>query len=411
MIYYKTKNNSIDDIIKLKQDLMCHNETTSDKAESITSSVKRILNDKEGSIFEKNIRYAFQYKLNYNKIEYPQKIFSKIIKYGENKEKEIIKGQESEITINERKLKFLFDNNFNLIIKDENDKELDKIGSEKSNEDINNKKIKDTNIKISISRYKEMEYDGFFEMENFSVNQFDKQEVEIIYSNVNEKEEKTFKYTMIEIKLGADKKKELITQIRKDSHFLALIKKTPAVIIGFINSNEIKYKNYFNILKNKKCVIYGIKKGIFCGKDITQPIDWDLERRFLVLSKKISLELKELKTQVNEIYELLKKDKEKKVNIKSTNEEIGEKEIIEEKQLKEEKEKKIFLGEGKKSEKKMREVQTGKNKEEGEKKGENILKQKKEKERKEKKKRLEGKEEILLGRKRQKNSSEENETD
>ena len=44
----------------------------------------------------------------------------------------------------------------------------------------------------------------------------------------------------------------------------------PAIILGFINSDDVKDRNHFNTLKNMNCVIYGIKDSILCGKDITK---------------------------------------------------------------------------------------------------------------------------------------------
>ena len=45
-------------------------------------------------------------------------------------------------------------------------------------------------------------------------------------------------------------------------------------------------KDYsFNSLKNKKCVIYGIKSTLLDGKEITNIIDWELDKKVDCITK------------------------------------------------------------------------------------------------------------------------------
>ena len=163
-----------------------------------------------------------------------------------------------------------------------------------------------------------MEINSYFKIEKFEVDMFDSNEIDILYSNVSKDNEKCFTGTIIEVKLGANKVDNLISQIRKDHHLLKLKNNNDTLVIGFINSNKIKNKNHFETLNNKKCVIYGIKNCIFIGKEVTYQIDWNLEKR-----------VKSLEAKIDEIYEYIKKqekdvqEKKERTNTLKIKEDIG----------------------------------------------------------------------------------------
>ena len=366
MICYKYYRNTLDDIKKLKKNLM----STPNKTESDISSSRQAFNEQVGKIFEKNIRYTLEYNFDFKKVQFPSLMFTKKIIIFENNKKieeiELFQNEETEVSIKAIKYIIIFDKHFNLLIKNTQNKKIQEIGSINSNRET---KIDLEGNKLTICPYKEMEIDGYFEMKNFSVNIFDKNEVEILFSNVNKEEEKNFVNSIIEVKLGANKADELIRQIRKDHHFLKLKKKNNTVVLGFINnSDNIRNKNHFNTLKNKKCVIFGIKNSILCGKEITLPIDWDVEKKCKNLSKdvkevkkmidnvnkridnvdkridnvekKIECFSEEFGQKINKIYNYLFKE-EKKEAVQKITEKENEKEINVEKKKEESKKKKI----------------------------------------------------------------------
>ena len=310
----KNKKNKDKDMKKYSKPKDQSENETSDNA--ISSSIQ-LFNEETRAIFRDNICNTLEYNFGFKKLNYPIKIFTKKIAYDNNKEIELIQNEETSITIKDSILKFLFENNFNVSIKDEKDTLIEEVKSETSN------KITEINIngiKLIISPYKEMEISGIYKMKNFSVNLFDENEVSIIYSNIDNKEEINFKYSIIEAKLNPKKVNNLISKIKKDINLLNLLDKKPAIILGFINSVNIKDKNHFNSLKNKKCVIYGIKNSILCGKNITRPIDWDLEKKFNKLYKKVE--------EINE-YIQSKKKEEKRIE-EEKEEENEDKKIKEE---------------------------------------------------------------------------------
>ena len=352
MLCYKYYRNTLDDIKKLKKNLM----STPNKTESDISSARQAINERVGKIFEKNIRYILEYNFDFRKVQFRLLMFTKKIIIFDNDKKieeiELFQNEETEVSIKVIKYIIIFDKHFKLLIKKSQNNIIKEIGSENSKKET---KIDLEGNKLTICPYKEMEIDGYFEMKNFSVNIFDENEVEILFSNVNKEEEKGFFNSIIEVKLGANKVDELIKQIRKDHHFLKLKEKNDTVVLGFINnSDKIRNKNHFNTLKNKKCVIFGIKNSILCGKEITLPIDWDLEKKFKYLSKdvkevkkriddidkKIECFSEEFGHKINKIYNYLFKE-EKKEAIQKITEKEKEKEINVEKKKEESKKKKI----------------------------------------------------------------------
>ena len=119
--------------------------------------------------------------------------------------------------------------------------------------------------------------------------------------------------------------------------------KKRTVILGFINSWDVKDKRHFNSWYNVKCVIYGKKDEKLWGKNIIRPIDWELNKRINDIYnrvnnidnsvKDIKKDIDEVKGKVDIVYNYIKAKMEKGENKKHK----GRKE----KNIKKEK---IFLG-------------------------------------------------------------------
>ena len=314
MFNYKFCKRSSNDIKKLKEGLM----SKSPKTDNSLSLVRQAINETTRKIFEKNIRHILENNYGFKLQKYPEKIFIKKIRINRGdkiQDEEIFQNEEATLNINNKKYIFLFNERFELLIKDSDKKIIHTILSKDSNKES---KINIDDNVVIISPYKEMEIDGYFQIEKFEVDMFDSNEIDILYSNVSKNDEKCFTRTIIEVKLGANKVDNLISQIRKDHHVLKLKNNNGTLVIGFINSNKIKNKNHFDTLYNKKCVIYGIKNSIFCGKEVTYQIDWNLEKR-----------VKSLEAKIDEIYEYIKKqekdvqEKKERTNKLKLKEDIG----------------------------------------------------------------------------------------
>ena len=328
-------------IKKLKEDLMSKNP----KNDNTVSSVRQVMNESTGKILEKNIRNILENNYGFKLLKYPEKIFIKKIRVeigNKIQDEEIFQNEETTINIANKKYIFLFNEKFELLIKDSNNKTKTPILNNASNKES---KVNLDGFNLTISPYKEMEIDGYFKMNKFKLEMFNENEIDVIYSNINKDDEKSFNNSIIEVKLNANKVDDLITQIRKDHHLLKLKNKKDTLVIGFINSNKIKNIAHFNSLDNKKCVIYGIKNSIFCGKEVTYHIDWDLERRVKSLEEKVDI-LNDLKPKIDKIYEYImkqeKNDEEKKerANTLSIKEDEGKAKEKEEEKIKKEKQQK-----------------------------------------------------------------------
>ena len=340
-------------IKKLKEDLMLKNP----KNDNTVSSVRQVMNESTGKILEKNIRNILENNYGFKLLKYPEKIFIKKIRVeigNKIQDEEIFQNEEAAINIANKKYIFLFNEKFELLIKDSNNKTKTSILSNASNKES---KVNLDGFNLTISPYKEMEIDGYFKMNKFKVEMFNKNEIDVIHSNINKDDEKSFNNSIIEVKLSANKVDDLISQIRKDHHLLKLKNEKDTLVIGFINSNKIKNIAHFNSLDNKKCVIYGIKNSIFCGKEVTYHIDWDLEKRIKSLEKKvdnINNLLNDLKPKIDKIYEYImkqeKNDEEKKerANTLSIKEDEGKAKEKEEEKIKKEKQQKKKKEEGRK---------------------------------------------------------------
>ena len=326
MISYKLTKNSKTDIEKLKQDLM---ESSAKTSNSIFTSIKQVLNENTGKLFEDNIRHLLISQYGFEKCDFSQQIFKKTILFNNNKDSEVLlKGIETIIKIENKSYKFLFDEKYEVHIWDENNVLKNTIDS-KFNNIAKTLNIKDTNNQITISSCEEMEIDGFFKIKGFSKDMFDKKEVSIIYSNIDNEKCKNIQYCIMEAKLSPKKVNKLIKQIRLDNNLLKTLNIKDAIILGFINSSEINDKKHFNTLKNFNCIIYGIKDSKLCNKNITYPIDWDLNERFDKFSDNIISKIEKLTKLVKEMRE--KKEREAKIeaklkkdeNIEGEEEEVG----------------------------------------------------------------------------------------
>ena len=334
--------NSEKDIIKLKENLMKSNKTQSILSTSeISSTVKEILNTEKEEYFEENIREILINYYNFQSAKFAKNIFVKVIKY-DDKEIEIIQSVEKQVNIRGKKYNILFNDDFEILIKDELNNILGKIESKRSNENV---ELLVNEININISKYKEIEINGFFELKNFKVNLFDDKEISIIYSNIEIDEEGKYTHAAIEAKLSHKKTEGLIKQLKKDKHLLDICEYKSTILIGFINSAKIVPIDFKEKLKNIKCVIYGVKNSVFHGKNVVRPIDWNLVKSFEDFKKQVT-------TQLDKIYNYLKINfKEKDIEDKREKEEKFEKKEVEKdtKYLKEVKEKKE---KGKKNEEK-----------------------------------------------------------
>ena len=112
------------------------------------------------------------------------------------------------------------------------------------------------NIKIQISKYYEIENDGVYQMDNFTVNQFSSEDVSVIYSHLGDKKDQDYKISIIEAKLSPNKISDLIKQFRKDSLLLKMKGIANGILLGFFNSDKIQIEKYRTIHKTQTSLLF-----------------------------------------------------------------------------------------------------------------------------------------------------------
>jgi hypothetical protein len=187
------------------------------------STVKQIMNTETGLIFEENIRTSLEINCNFVKGNLPRDIYYKKIIFDKDNVVCVIQNEPQTVKIFNKTYTILFDEDRRLLIKNKNGVEVVKVESEKSKKNIGNETIEGK--KIFIFGYKELEIDGYYRINNFNKEMFNSNEVKILYSSLDNEEEKNYEYAVIESKLNPKKFIDLTEQIRSDDRLFKALKK------------------------------------------------------------------------------------------------------------------------------------------------------------------------------------------
>ena len=245
------------------------------------------LKNKEiGLDFEDNIRNILNHYYKWNDGLYDRHFFYREIIYKESA-KIVITGKKIQFKVNKEEIIFQLnkDNTLDAIINGE--KTLIK--------DQESTTFKKYDIEFKIGKLNEVEMDGVFNIRNFSCSIFNKEEISVIYQNVDDKEMQKYENAFVEIKLNKNKFEDLINQLYNDKKLMDKMTKKNILYIGFINSKKIE--NISNKISEKcekmNCVIFGIKNSIFSNKKITKAYDWtkiiEDDKKFKLIEQKLSL--------------------------------------------------------------------------------------------------------------------------
>ena len=286
MLLDKYQTTSETNINYLKKNLMEINDQEEDISKSeAASTVKQIMNTETGIIFEENIRASLEINCNFVKGNLPRDTYYKKLMFDNENVVCVIQNEPITVKIFNKTHTILFAEDRSLLIKNKEGEEILRVESEESGKNINNKKIEGK--QIFIYKCKELEIDGYYRINNFKKDMFDSNEVTILYSNLNNGEEKNYEYAVIKAKLNPKRFIDLTEKIRSDDRLFKALKKK-AIFIGFVNSSKVEsIKKY--ILRGIKCVIYGINKSIFFGKKVSRAIDWDLEIKYRELNNTVNI--------------------------------------------------------------------------------------------------------------------------
>ena len=267
----------------------------------INERIKTYINSKTGIIFEHIIRKTLEIKLKLEISDFPPSFFFRKV-YGYS-----IQG--TEIIMKERSLAFIEEDTgekyllcqFNEL---NNSCEFIDPKTQKLilNIDEKGKNITIDTLQLTISSPKSAEMDGIFCINNFKFPNFNPEEINMIFNNINENDIKGIMNIIVEIKMNKKKLQDLIEQIKSDNRIMRKLLTYDILFVGFVGSDG-EFDNLINLdeeLRNLKCVIYEIKNDCIFGRNMKQPYDW-------ILIKDVD-DIKESINSLNEKYDEIKKD-------------------------------------------------------------------------------------------------------
>ena len=282
--------NEKNEIYKLKSDLMASG-TYSES--DISSALYKFKKDEEGRRLEENIIQALKIELGWT----PQKLlqgtfYYRIISYDNNET----------IIINNNIIKEISFFGEIFIFQHQQDRTLKIYSKEGLISPLFLYKQKDYTLTLSSNKSKKIvkisvdyqaQIDGFFNISNFDVKQFNKEEVEILYINVNPTEIMNYTQAIIEIKLNQKKIPELLNQLERDKYIAEKETSQKVLYIGFVNSKIID-SDALLVNSDMKCIIIGIDNN-FMNLNMLHELDWGLIEKYKAMESKI----KQLESKVD----------------------------------------------------------------------------------------------------------------
>ena len=266
--YYLNANQ----INKLKKDLM---PKPKNSGANSSSEYYKMKNKEVGIHFEENIRNILMLNYGWKKKEINRKLLYCYIKYDDNSNL-ITNIEEKKLTISETIVTFRINDN----------KSLDIIFDNNNFRKIKNQKESQQTIlgkTVIITERKDMENDGWFNLNNFDINNFDKNEICEIYKTIEPGKIKKAKQVIIESKLNKNKVSELLFQLNRDKKIIEKIEniqKDNILYMGFINAKSINIQDFINNVipnyQDLKFILFGIKNEFFGKRKVTEFYDWEL---------------------------------------------------------------------------------------------------------------------------------------
>lgn len=284
IIYDKNSDNDIKD---LKENLMNLGSHSNSSSKIISDTVRQVINEEIGKIFENNLIELLQSQLKWTIGGIPRTFFYRELLVGSKIE--IVSSFQNKI-IKFGDIDYVFQ-----ILDDESIKIQDVNANE--NEIIIPKGEKKTvthsltNTKIIVSVSKKIEMDGSFNITNFSLNSFNHDEIVVYYNGISDFS--PYNYAIIEAKLSQKKIKEMIAQLKKDKFVTKKISDKNILFIGFINSDHLE-DDISKEIAGCNLLILGIKNSHLFKREVTKYYDWEL-------IKEIKNEINDIKNEINNI--------------------------------------------------------------------------------------------------------------
>ena len=307
MIKKDIKGNTLKQIKRLKKDQMernysyaqtcsnhsnssSHTRTNRSQSARISLEFNKIKNAEIGEIF---VTLMLEY--NFEQGEIKRYYFIRKLTINEKEEIFII-DEPKDLMINNEKYLLLFNNDKSLIVK----KDSGQIFQTTLTNIKTNLSIDGENVEID--KLTEIEFDGSF-IFNGSEFGFNKDEVTILFTNVNDEEISSYNYIILEIKLSITKISDLIAQLLRDKKIVEKIYNKKFLYVGFINSKELDY-DISSIIGDLNIVIFGLKKNVFASRYMSKFYDCKTIHKVKLLNNDFSeMETKigQMETQIGEM--------------------------------------------------------------------------------------------------------------
>ena len=288
-------NNTENEILKLKEELMYSNDQSYTDTKSISDTIKQILNEDIGHTYEENLRQIFYENLQYFKADLPRKITYLIITIENKYQILITKECGKQFDFKNYTWEFTM-NDFQVVMSFRSEKEKGKTLTIAHN---NTSRVKYyVQTKVEIGNVMEKEMDGLFSITKFDLNVFNSNEIEILYNNFGNYQD--FNYLVMEAKYNFSKLAEMIDQLEKDHFIISNIKTKRVCYLGIVNG-KIPTHNFRNLKLDFDCIIISIKKYNFFDRDVRKFYDWGLIQRVIETKKEIGDIKNEIVDVKNEI--------------------------------------------------------------------------------------------------------------
>ena len=296
--------NSPTEINNLKSDLMSNNSSSNISMKTLSSAFNQFYNMDIGPIFKDNIRKILTNIYGWKEINYPRNFYYRVIEY-EGKTDIFIENYAKKLHIANAKI--IIEDNFVTVINPDGKQEQIALKNDEINKFVIGGK------KLAIGFRQKIEVDGIFSEKSADISKFNKEEIELVYNNVDFKNLKKYEYIIVEIKLSQKRINDLTDQLIRDKFVFELITKKENLFLGFTKGKDIKFQLEDKI-EGINFILLGLKNSYLGERKMDQFLDWktiqdldnlkkDLNNRFETFDNKflnVLNELKDIKSMIAE---------------------------------------------------------------------------------------------------------------
>ena len=296
--------NSPTEINNLKSDLMSNNSSSNNSMKTLSSAFNQFYNMDIGPIFKDNIRKTLTNIYGWKETNYPRNFYYRVIEY-EGKSDIFIENYAKKLHIANAKI--IIEDNFVTVINPDGKQEQIALKNDEINKFVIGGK------KLAIGFRQKIEVDGIFSEKSADISKFNKEEIELVYNNVDFKNLKKYEYIIVEIKLSQKRINDLTDQLIRDKFVFELITKKENLFLGFTKGKDIKFQLEDKI-EGINFILLGLKNSYLGERKMDQFLDWktiqdldnlkkDLNNRFETFDNKflnVLNELKDIKSMIAE---------------------------------------------------------------------------------------------------------------